>query len=216
MLDLRRFRSYKADVIRMISDSKSSVISFVVLLLAGTICSAKGQTSSPEKSFHFSSVGTGFGVQGEFLGTYVIDDDAIRVNVTRAMIYVSEHCPYQGRRGITQISFGLATATSPNGAWKTETTALPTQLGIVMRPKEQQVFYGLYFSIPKKKGIDLSKRWFVVNIEDEILDPPPDKPEFSGRGSCFAHSCKNIFAESEDKAMRESSPEPKKTPRTCT
>jgi len=199
----------------MIPYFKLSLVSSVILLLAGTMYSVKGQTSSVEKSFHFSSIGTGFGVQGEFFGTYVIEDDAIRVNVTRAFISVSEHCPYKGRRGITQISFGLATAISADGVWKIETTAPPTLLGIIMRPKEEQVFYGLYFSIPRKKGIDLSKRWFVVNIQDEILDPPPDKPGFPRGGSSFAHSCRNIFVEADDKAKRESSQEPTKTARTC-
>ena len=198
----------------MITNFNSRLLSFVILLLAGTICPATGQTSV-EKSFHFSSIGSGFGVQGDFFGTYIVEDDRVRVNVTRMFISVSEHCPYQGRRAITQLSFGLATVTSAEGAWTIETTAAPTLLGIIMRPKEQQEFYGLYFSIPRKKGIDLGKRWLVVNIQSQVLDPPPDLPEFPRGGSCFAHSCKNIFAEPEDKAKRESSLEPIRTTRVC-
>jgi hypothetical protein len=194
---------------------KTTVLLALAFLFLGPSTSwAQSQTSSDAKWFHFSSRGTAFGVQGDFFGTYIIEDDSIAVNVTKATIYVSEHCPYKGRRGINQLTIGLATEIDPNGRWKIESVAQPTLLEIVMSPKDERTFYGLYFRIPKKRDADLTKRWLVVEIQDQVLDPPPERPAFS-KGSAFTHSCKDIFSQSDRQSKSEASFKPSGAPRAC-
>ncbi len=192
---------------------KIRIISLIAFLLSGTLA-AQSQTVSDAKPFHFSSRGTGFGVQGEFFGAYIVGDDSIQVNVTKATIYVSEHCPYQGQRGINQLRFGLAKEVNPDGGWKIETAAPPTLLGIVMRPKDERTFYGLYFVIPKKSGIDLTKRWFVVEIQEGDFDVSAGQSAFS-TGYAFAHSCKDIFSWTDKESGEEKPLKAGSGPHTC-
>ncbi len=159
-------------------------------LLGASFAYAQSGGESDSKPFHFSSRGTAYGVQGEFEGTFLIRDDSIEVRVAEATIYVSENCPYQGRRGINQLRFGLATETSSDGRWKIESAGQSIALSLVMSPKEEYTLYGLYFSIPKESTIDLTKRWFVVEIETEPLDVLQEK---NRRGHVYAFSCKDIF-----------------------
>ena len=159
-------------------------------LFGGTVGYAQSGGESDSTPFHFSSRGTAFGVQGEFEGTYLIHHDSIEVNVTKATIYVSENCPYQGRRSINQLRFGLATQTSSDGKWKIESAGQSVALNLVMNPKEEYALYNLNFFIPKQGSIDLSKRWVVVEIQTDPLDVPPEKNK---RGYVYAFSCKDIF-----------------------
>ncbi len=160
------------------------------LLLGASITYAQAKGESDSKSFHFSSRGTAFGVQGEFEGTYLVHDDSIELNVTKATIYVSEHCSYQGRRSINQLKFGLATETGFDGSWKTESAGPPLALDLVMSPKDEYSLYNLYFFIPKEGSLDLIQHWFVVEIQTDPLDVPQEK---NRRGYVFAFSCKDIF-----------------------
>jgi hypothetical protein len=165
------------------------VLLIAFLLLALSVVHAQSGESD-SKAFHFSSRGTAYGVQGEFEGAYVIHDDSIEVNVAKAVIYVSEHCPYQGRRSINQLKFGLAAEIGPNGRWKIESAAQPIPLQLVMSPKEEYSLHDLYFLIPKERSGDLAKRWFVVEIQTDALDAPQEK---NGKGYVYAFSCKDIF-----------------------
>jgi hypothetical protein len=151
---------------------------------------AQSDEESGSKPFHFSSRGTSFGVQGEFEGTYVIHQDSIEVTVAKATIYVSENCPYQGRRSINHLKFGLAVELGPDKRWKIETAGQPIPLQLVMSPKDQYSLHDLYFFIPKERNVDLSKRWFVVEIQTDALDVPGEK---SGKGYVYAFSWKDIF-----------------------
>jgi len=166
------------------------VLLIAFFLMGASITYARSGEDSESKAFHFSSRGSGFGVQGDFEGTYVIHDDSIEVSVTKATIYVSEHCPYQGRRSINQLKIGLATETGPGGRWKIESAGQPVALGLVMSPKEEYVLYDLYFFIPKEGSIDLTTRWFVAEIQTDAIDVPKEKQK---RGFVFAFSCKDIF-----------------------
>ena len=163
-------------------------IAFILLGVSMTYAQSSGEPGS--KPFHFSSRGTPYGVQGEFEGTYLIHDDSIEVSVTKATIYVSENCPYQGRRSVNALRFGLATETSSDGRWKIESAGQPLTLGLVMSPKEEYALFNLYFLIPKGASIDLAKDWFVVEIQTDTLDIPQEKNK---RGYVYAFSCKDIF-----------------------
>jgi hypothetical protein len=165
------------------------------LLLAAAVAYAQSEGESNSKSFHFSSRGTGFGVQGEFEGTYIIYDDSIEVKMDKATIYVSEHCPYQGQRSINQLKFGLATERVSDGRWEIESAGQPIILDLLMSPKEEYSLYNLTFSIPKDRNLDLAKRWLIVAIQTDALDVPQEKRK---KGYVYAHSCKDIFLPTDD------------------
>jgi hypothetical protein len=175
------------------SKMRYKLLLLAALFLTGTSnAHAQSASESEAKPFNFSSRGTPFGVQGEFAGSYIVHEDSIEVTVAQAKIYVSENCPYQGPRTITQMRFGLATktATASGESWKIESAGQPLALDLVMVPREEYSLYNLTFSIPKEAGLDLTKRWFVVAIQTDPLDAPPEKKL---RGYVFASSCKDIF-----------------------
>jgi len=142
--------------------------------------------------FTISSLGSPFGVQLKVEGTYTVNETNVEVYVERALVYVSEHCPYQGRRFVRTISVGLAT-TTPRGRWDTENRSLPVFVEREMRPREEYRLAGLHLRIPRSEGADLSKRWLVVEAEDLALDLPENDRD--REGYAFAHSRRNIFAE---------------------
>jgi len=167
----------------------------LVLLLAAFLLStspAHGQprnTGGPQP-FHVSSRGSANGVQTELEGIFVVNPESIEVNVTKATIYVSEHCPYQGRRSVNQLKLGLAAEVDSEGKWKIESSGLPLLLNLVMSPKEDYVLHNLSFLIPKESNADLSKRWFVAEIQTNVLDLPDQRDQV---GYVFAFSCKDVF-----------------------
>ena|SRR5215213_8027312 len=93
---------------------------FTFLLLGTSAALAQSVAESETRPFHFSSRGSAFGLQGEFEGTYRVNETSIEVYVSKATLYVSEHCPYQGRRQINYIKFALLNPGPPrrveNGA----------------------------------------------------------------------------------------------------
>ena len=145
-----------------------------------------------EQRLKMSSIGSGFGVQGEFIGQYKIEQDAVQIILFETSLYVSENCPYKGRRGILQLQFSLAEETSPEGRWKLSSKSEPISLGIIMSPGDKRQLGPLNFRIPIKANVDLTTRWLVVEIQEETMDPIPGRVGLS-RGFSFAHSCKNIF-----------------------
>lgn len=140
--------------------------------------------------FTISSLGTPFGVQVKFEGTYTVNETYVEVSVERALIYVSEHCPYKGRRFINTLTVGLATTTSRG--WEIESRSLPVFVERLMSPRDEYRLDGLYFQIPRAEGADLSQRWLVVETEETAPDLP-DR-ERDEKGYAFAHSCKTLFA----------------------
>jgi hypothetical protein len=171
-----------------------------LFLLGALVTYAQPEEGSDSIPFNFSSRDTAFGVQAEVGGTYLIHDDSIEVHVAKATIYVSEHCPYQGRRTINQLKFGLAVETGSEGRWKIETAGQPIALDLVMIPKEEYSLYDLHFFIPKEKSTDLAKRWFVVEIQTGALDIPQEKNK---KGYVYAHSCKDIFLTTESRSSKQ-------------
>ena len=152
---------------------------------------ARGARRQQRAPFKISSLGSPFGVQVEVVGTYVVNEHYVEVSVDRALVYVSERCPYQGRRFVTTLAVGLAT-TTPRGRWEIENRSLPLPVERVLSPREEYRLAGLHFQIPRSAGTDLSKRWLVVETEELALDVPDN--ERDEKGYAFAHSRRDLFA----------------------
>ena len=162
------------------------VFTFLVLSVPVTYAQSAGEVE--DKPFHISSRGSAYGVQGEFEGTYHITDSSVEVYVSKGALYVSEHCPYQGRRKINYIKFGLWNQEASN--WRVENSAPPLYLHAVMSPKEEHALSDLHFTLPKDSTLDLARRWLVVEIQEETLDAPAEEGK---KGYAFVHSCEDIF-----------------------
>ena len=167
-----------------------SVLLLAAFLVGTSLGHSQPRVASGPQPFHVSSRGTGNGVQTELEGTFVVNAESIGVSVTKATIYVSEHCPYQGRRSVNQLKLGLAAEVDPEGKWKLESAGLPLLLNLVMSPKEEYFLRDLSFLIPKEGNTDLSKRWFVAEIQTNVLDVPDQRDQV---GYVFAFSCKDVF-----------------------
>ena len=162
-----------------------------VFLLTSSLAAAKNSQPSEWKPFNFSSFGSGFGVQAELEGSYLIHDDSIEVKVNKVTLYVSETCPYQGRRSIERLKFGLATEAGAKPKWKLSKAGQPINLALVMSPSDKYSLYDLYFVIPRDTSVDLLNSWFVVEIQTDELDLPVDDRR---KGFVFASSCRDIFS----------------------
>ncbi|MDT5270824.1 MAG: hypothetical protein QOH49_3010 [Acidobacteriota bacterium] len=174
------------------SFKKTFALAAVVALLIWQPADTSARGARQQKTpFKISSLGTPFGVQVELEGTYVVNEHYVEVSVDRALVYVNEHCPYQGRRLVNTLIVGLATNT-PRGSWEIENRSLPIVVERVMSPREEYRLAGLYFQIPRNVGADLTKRWLVVEAEDIALDVPNNDPD--KKGYAFAHSRRNLFA----------------------
>lgn len=165
-----------------------------LLLLVSQPSETRAQVAQEQqrpKPFVISSLGTAFGVQVAVVGTYTVGEKHVDVYVERLLIRVSEHCPYQGRRFVNTLLFGLGT-TGKRGGWEMENRSLPVFVERVMAPREEHRLVGLRFQIPRNEGADLSKRWLAVEIEETSLDVPDGDPD--AKGYHFAHSCRTLFA----------------------
>jgi hypothetical protein len=162
------------------------------LLLAAQPAESRARAARQQGvPFTISSFGTPFGVQVKLTGTYTVNETQVEVHVERALIYVSEHCPYQGRRFVNTLILGLATQT-PRARWEIENRSLPVFVERVMSPREEYRLAGLTFQIPRNANTDLSKRWLVVEAEETALDVPDNDPDKTGYH--FAHSRRDLFA----------------------
>ena len=141
--------------------------------------------------FNISSRGSAFGVQVGVVGTYTVNETHVEVSVERVLIYVSEHCPYQGRRFVNTLTVGLAKK-SPRGGWEFENRGLPVFVEQVLSPREEHGLAGLHFRIPRSANTDLSQRWLVVETEELDLDAPDE--DRGVKGYAFAHSRRDLFA----------------------
>jgi len=63
-------------------------------------------------------------------------------------------------------------------------------------PGDEYTFDGLEFTIPKPAATDLTKHWFVVQMDDFIVDAPLE--DGTVEGFAYAHSCKDIFFKEEE------------------
>ena len=167
-----------------------SVLGHIFTLLVLGLPAAYAQSAGEAEGtpFHISSRGSTYGVQGEFEGTYRITDSSVEVYVSKGALYVSEHCPYQGRRRINYIRLGLWNQEASK--WRVENSAPPLYLSVVMSPREEHPLSDLHFTLPKEGTIDLAERWLVVEIQEDALDAPAEEGK---KGYAFVHSCEDIF-----------------------
>ena len=141
--------------------------------------------------FHFTSYDTPFAMQGEFKGEYRVFSNSIEVRLTKAVVRIATHCPYKGRRQFDGLTFFLATQ-KPDGKWDRNFKSPKLPVGWVMKPGDEYVFQGdIYLNIPKEPTTDLSKYWFVVQMDDITLDHTNGEPR---QGYALAMSCKDIFS----------------------
>src|SRR5688500_3756764 len=88
---------------------KFLILALVAISVLATPTLAQERNSSEPRPFRISSINTPFGVQAKIDGDYVIEGDRIRLRIAKAEILVSQHCPYKGRRQLSQLSIDLAT-----------------------------------------------------------------------------------------------------------
>lgn len=174
----------------------------LTLLVLGVPASyAQSAGGGEGKPFHFSSRGSAYGVQAEFEGTYRITDSSVEVYVSKGTLYVSEHCPYQGRRRINYIRFGLWNKEATK--WRVENGGPRLYLYVVMSPREEHLLSDLHFTLPKEGTLDLTRRRLVVEIQEDALDAPAGEGE---EGYAFVHSCEDIFSDEVDDAAAQKKP----------
>lgn len=171
-----------------------ALVAVAALLLAAQPSSSRARGARQEKQnvpFTISSLGTPFGVQMRLEGTYTVNETYVEVEVERASLYVSEHCPYQGRRFVSTLVVGLATK-GRRSLWEIENRSLPVYVERVLSPRDEYKLAGLHFQIPRSADTDLSQRWLVVEAEETSLDMPNNDPDRTGYH--LAHSRRDIFA----------------------
>ena len=161
---------------------------FTFFLLSVPATHAQTAAEGGDLPFHISSRGSAFGVQGEFEGTYRVTDSSVEVYVSKGAIYVSEHCPYQGRRRISYIKFGLWNQEASK--WRVENSAAPLYLSVEMRPRDEYSLSDLHFTLPKESSLDLARRSLVVEIQEDALDAPAEEGK---KGYAFIRGCDDMF-----------------------
>ena len=171
---------------------------FICAALSGPVVYAQSTVEVDDQPFHISSRDSGFGVQGEFEGTYRVTESSIEVYVRKGMLYVSEHCPYQGRRRINYIQFGLRN--QDGSRWRFENSSAPLYLYAVMSPREEYPLSELHLSLPKDSTLDLTKRWLMVQIQEDALDLPTDQQK---NGYAYVHSCEAILLKRGDELAQQ-------------
>jgi len=170
-----------------------ALISICILLLAftSTFSLTPGNNQGESVPFHISSLNSGFGVQGVFEGEYRLQPTGVELRFTRADIYISKQCPYQGGRFISAIKVGLGTSVGEK-SWKILTASQEKPLELLMYPGDVYHLGEFYAYIPKDELSDLAENWLVVSIEGTAVDITDRKPQ---KGYYFAHSCRDIFAQ---------------------
>lgn len=170
-----------------------------LLLLCPTVALAQEQpealahnASKPvAMPFHFTSYDTPFAMQGEFKGEYRVFSNSVEVRLTKAVVRIVEHCPYKGLRQFAGLRFILASE-KPDGKWDPTFKSPKLFVNWVMKPGDVYVFEGdIYLNIPKEATTDLTKFWFVAQMDDLILDYTKGEPR---PGYALAMSCKDVFS----------------------
>ncbi len=166
---------------------------FLITLIAIVFLATPAQVAPapvPDaRPFRISSIGTAFGVQALIDGEYTVEANRIRLRIAKAEILVSQHCPYKGRRQLSQIRIDLATRVEGR-SWKIDQKGQSFLLSNVMVPGDKFELNEVYLDIPLDATVDLSKRWLVLQIEDTVLDIPE---RGDSKGYSFAHSACDIF-----------------------
>jgi hypothetical protein len=166
---------------------KLAFLTLVILLTVFSFAKAQNFGGLETYSLKISSLNTAFATQGDFEGEYRIFPDRIELKLTKAEIYLSDKCPYKGRRRLSSLKFGLATNTEGK-RWNISYTGQELFLNQIMYPKDLYSLGELYFIIPIDNSVDLSKHWFVAEVEESLLDVGVER-----KGYAYAHSYKDVF-----------------------
>lgn len=134
-------------------------------------------------------------MQGEFEGEYTVYPKAVRVRLTKALVRIGKHCPYKGPREFHALQFTLAT-NNEEGRWKRAYKSRKYTVRRVMSPGDEYTFEGVEFLIPKPAWADLTKHWFVVQMDDHTLAAASE--DGSIEGFAYAHSRRDIFVKKEE------------------
>lgn len=172
---------------------KSSLITLVgILLLCPLVGRAQTSIEPQAVPFHITSYNTGFGMQGDFEGEYRVYPHSIEVSLSKAVVRVSQNCPYKGRRDFTGLGIILASE-GPNGKWDKRFKSQKHTVRNVMLPGDEYSLGELHFTIPKEETTDLSKHWFVFYMDEFVLDHPSKRNPVPGFS--LAVSCRDIFTQ---------------------
>lgn len=171
---------------------KPFFIALSLLLTLGTpaLYAQDGAEESPAVPFHITSIDSGFGMEGDFVGEYRVLADSVRVRLTKAFVRISMNCPYKGLREFQAIRFVLAKE-KPDGKHEMAFKSLKLHVGKVMSPGDEHTLDGVEFTIPKDAETDLSKHWLSIQMDDLVLNHPTKGGP--SQGYAFADSCKDIF-----------------------
>ena len=176
---------------------------FSFLLLSQPAARAQTVADYEPIPLHISSLDTAFAMQGDFEGEYTVYPEGISIRLTKALVRIGTNCPYKGAREFRAIRFALATY-NEEGRWKMDNRSLKYVVARVMLPGDEYRFDGAEFFIPKRLTTDLSKHWFVVQMDDWVHNSPVGAEP--SEGFAFANSCRDIFVKgkkSEDCQLEE-------------
>lgn len=165
-------------------------LAVAVLLLAPLPAWGQDGGAPEARWFGVSSVNSVFAMQGYFEGEYTVHPGGVELKLRRADVRVGEHCPYKGRRALSSVRFGLATAAG-DGRWRVAYWGQEFPTWQVLSPGDRHSLGELYFYIPVDDSADLSRHWLVVQMGDEVLDIPEERRR---EGYAFAHGPKGMFA----------------------
>lgn len=172
---------------------KLTVITLAALLLLYPFANKSQASTEPQAvPFHISSFDTPFAMQGDFEGEYRVYPNSIEISLSKAVIRISEHCPYKGRRDFTALGMILATD-GPNGKADKRLKSQKHIVGRIMYPGDEYSLGTVNFSIPKEETTDLSKHWLVIYMDELVLDHP--KKQEPMQGFSLAISCRDIFSQ---------------------
>jgi hypothetical protein len=138
-----------------------------------------------------SNSATGFAVIGDFDGTYEVQRDAILVNFKQANIRLIGTPSNQRPRVVTDIRIALARNTT-GGKWEPLDYEPLAAADKVVQVGQLLALNARSIRIPISESVDLSQRWFVIEITNTLLDPA--NPNATKTGTCYAHSARNVFA----------------------
>lgn len=170
---------------------KLTFITLAALLLLYPFANKSEASPEPQAvAFHISSFNTPFAMQGDFEGEYRVYPTSVEVSLSKAVIRISEHCPYKGRREFS--AFGIIMASDgANGKWNKRFKSQKHVVGRIMYPGDEYALGTVNFSIPKEETTDLSKHWLVFYMDELVLDHP--KKTEPMQGFSLAVSCRDFF-----------------------
>jgi hypothetical protein len=166
------------------------MLAAMLLLLCPLVARAQNSTEPQAIPFHISSYETPFAMQGDFEGEYRVYPKSIEVSLNKAVIRISEHCPYKGRREFAALGMILA-SDGPDGKVDKRFKSQKLVVGRIMLPGDEYSLGSIHFSIPKEEMTDLSKHWFAIYMDDLVLDHPSKRNPV--QGFSLALSLKDIF-----------------------